>query len=251
MEFFSEYYNQDDTISKIDARVKILVALSVLAMLLSYRGLALPLLVALICIYICARMRMPLRIFLLRFSEPFFIISIILILKFFFSGKDVLFSVSIMGIEISGHKDGLQEGLKIAYRIIGAVSVVAIIGLSTPFTEIIAGLSWLRVPRGFLEVLIFAFRYIFVLFEDAQVIYSAQKNRLGYSNMRRGLGSFGTLAGSLTLRAFEHSHRITVSMIQRGYDGSIPMLKHKPLEPAQIIVSVLFITAMGFVWKMQ
>lgn len=249
MELFSEYFKKDHILSRIDARVKLIVSLAILAMILSYKGFTLPLLVTLLCLFLCVKMKMPLRIFLLRFSEPVFIISVILILKFFFSGNDVLFSINIIGIKISGHKDGLMDGLMIASRILSAVSIVAVLGFSTPFTEFIAGLSWLRVPKGFIEILMFAYRYIFVLLEDAMVIYNAQKNRLGYSNIKRGLGSFSTLAGSLVLKAFEHSHNITVAMIQRGYDGNIPMLKHKPFKLSEIIVSVLVITAMGFVWK--
>jgi cobalt/nickel transport system permease protein len=236
-------------LSKIDARVKILVALAVLIMVLSYKGFVLPLFVTSLCLFLGIMMRVPLRTFMLRFSEPVFIASIIIFLKFFFSGSDILFSFDIAGIRIDGHKDGLLDGLMIAGRILGAVSIVALIGFSTPFTEFIAGLSWLKVPRGFIEVLMFAYRYVFVLIEDATVIYNAQKNRLGYSNMRRGLGSFSTLAGSLVLRAFEHSHTIIVSMVQRGYDGNMPMLNHKPFRPVEVIVSVLFITVMGFVWK--
>jgi len=251
MELFFEYFKENHILSRIDARVKLLVALTILVMVLSYKGFALPLLVTLLCLFLCVKMKMPLRIFLLRFSEPIFIAFIILVLKFFFSGNDVMFSVNIIGINISGHKDGLMDGLMIVSRILGAVSIIAVMGFSTPFTEFIAGLSWLRVPRGFIEILIFAYRYIFVLLEDAMVIYNAQKNRLGYSNIRRGLGSFSTLAGSLVLKAFEQSHNITVSMIQRGYDGNIHMLKHKPFKLSEIIVSVLVITAMGFVWKIQ
>ena len=251
MELFFEYFKENHILSRIDARVKLLVALTILVMVLSYKGFALPLLVTLLCLFLCVKMKMPLRIFLLRFSEPVFIAFIILVLKFFFSGNDVMFSVNIIGINISGHKDGLMDGLMIVSRILGAVSIIAVMGFSTPFTEFIAGLSWLRVPRGFIEILIFAYRYIFVLLEDAMVIYNAQKNRLGYSNIRRGLGSFSTLAGSLVLKAFEQSHNITVSMIQRGYDGNIHMLKHKPFKLSEIIVSVLVITAMGFVWKIQ
>ncbi len=154
-----------------------------------------------------------------------------------------------LNINISGYKDGLMDGLMIAVRIMGAVSIVTVMGFSTPFTEFIAGLSWLKVPKGFIEILMFAYRYIFVLFDDAMVIYNAQKNRLGYSNIRRGLGSFGILTGSLMLKAFEHSHNITVSMIQRGYDGNMPILKHKPFKLSEVVVSVLAITAMGIVWK--
>lgn len=254
MELFSEYFKKDHILSRIDARVKLLVALTILIMVLSYKGFVLPALVTLFCLFLCITMKVPLRVFMLRFSEPVFIASIILFLKLFFSGKDVLFSISLPTSHFSlftltGYKDGLMDGLMIAIRILGAVSIVAVMGLSTPFTEFIAGLSWLRVPKGFIEVLMFAYRYIFVLFEDAMVIYNAQKNRLGYSNIRRGLGSFSALAGSLILKAFEHSHNITTAMIQRGYDGNMPMLKHKPFKLSEVVVSVLFITVMGFVWK--
>ncbi len=142
-----------------------------------------------------------------------------------------------------------MEGLLIASRIIGAVSIVAVLGFSTPFTEFIASLSWLRTPKQFIEILMFAYRYIFVLLEDAMVIYNAQRNRLGYSSIRRGLSSFGILTGSLILKAFEHSQNTTVAMIQRGYDGNMPMLKQRPFALSEIIVSVLFIIAMGVVWK--
>jgi cobalt/nickel transport system permease protein len=251
MEIFSESFKKEHLLSKIDARVKILVALTILAMVLSYKGFVLPLLVILLCLFFCIKMKIPLRVFILRFSEPLFIASIVLLLKFFFSGEDVLFSVNILGIKLNGHQDGLVDGLMIGSRIFGAVSILVVTGFSTPFTEFIAGLSWLRVPKGFIEILMFAYRYIFVLLEDAMIIFHAQKNRLGYSSIRRGLDSFSILSGSLILKAFEHSHNITVAMIQRGYDGNIPMLKHKPFKPSEIIASVLFIAAMGFVWTIE
>ena len=111
-----------------------------------------------------------------------------------------------------------------------------------------AGLSWLRVPKSFIDILMFAYKYIFVLFEDAMVIYNAQKNRLGYSNIRRGMNSFGTLTGSLILKAFENSQNTAVAMAQRGYDGNMPMLKHKPFRHSEIIASLLFIIVMGVIW---
>jgi cobalt/nickel transport system permease protein len=251
MERFTEYFKKDHLISRIDVRVKLLTTLTLLAMVLSYRGVALPVLVALLCLFLCITMKVPLRVFLLRFSEPIFIASLILILKFFFSGDEPMFSINLIGLNLSGYKDGLMEGLMIVSRMLGAVSIVALLGFSTPFTELIAGLSWLRVPKGFIEILMFAYRYIFVLLEDATVIYNAQKNRLGYSSIRRGLSSFGTLSGSLILKVFEHSDHITTSMIQRGYDGNLPMLKQKPFKLSEVIVSILFITAMGLVWKIQ
>ncbi len=232
MELFPEHLKKDHILSRIDSRVKILVSLMILAMVLSYKGFALPLFVTSVCLFSCLRMRIPLRIFFLRFSEPLFIVSVLVLLKFFLSGRD-----------------GFIDGLMIACRILGAVSIIAVLGFSTPFTELMAALSWLKIPKGFIEILMFAYRYIFVLLEDAMVIYNAQKNRLGYSSIRRGLGSFGALTGSLILKAFEHSHTITSAMIQRGYDGNMHMLRHKPFKTSEIIASAVVIMTMGFVWK--
>jgi len=114
----------------------------------------------------------------------------------------------------------------------------------------VSGLSWFRVPKGLIEILMFAYRYIFVLLEDAQVIYSAQKNRLGYSNVRRGLSSFGILAGSLALKAFDHSQNTAVAMVQRGYDGKIPLSSHKPFKVSEVAISILFLIVMGVLWKL-
>lgn len=254
MHIFSEQIKKDHILLNVDSRIKLLMALSLLCMVLSNKGIVFSMVITLICILTCILIKVPFRTFILRFSEPLFIVSVIVFLKFFFSGKDVLFSISIPFSDLSlitlkGYKDGFMDGLSIACRIIGSVSIVALLSFSTPFLEIISALSWLKVPKGVLEILVFAYRYIFVLFEDAMVIYNAQKNRLGYSNIRRGLSSFGILTGSLILKAFEQSQNITQSMIQRGYDGKITMLRHRSFRFSEVFVSILLIIVMGFIWK--
>jgi cobalt/nickel transport system permease protein len=244
----SEYVNREHRLSRVDPRVKIFVTVAALVMVLSYQGFAFQILVAASCLALCRGMKVPGRIILLRFSEPLFIVAVILALKLFFTGSEVLFSFPLMGMEIAGYRDGLVEGLTIGIRILAAIAVVAVLVFSTSFTELVAALSWFRVPRGFVEVLLHAYRYIFVLLEEAGVIYSAQKNRLGYSSFKRGLSSFGVLTGSLLLKAFEHSQNVTLAMMQRGYEGHIPLLRQKPFRPAEIALSLLLVTAMGIAW---
>lgn len=248
MHILTEYSKHENLLTRVDARVKLFAALILLIMVLSYRGFVFPSLVTLSCLFLCIRMKVSFRALVLRFSEPLFIAIMLVLLKCFFSGKDELFTANVLGITAVGHKDGLMEGLLIGGRIIGAVSLVALLGFSTPFAEFMAGLSWFRVPKGFIEILMFAYRYIFVLFEDAQVIYQAQKNRLGYSTIRRGLSSFGTLAGALTIKAFDHSQSTTVAMVQRGYDGDMPMLLHRPFKSIEIFASTLVLLIMGVLW---
>jgi cobalt/nickel transport system permease protein len=246
---FSEKTNRDNFLCRTDARVKILSTLAVLAMVLSYRGILLPLIACAVGTGLCALMGVRFKTLLFRFSEPFFIISVILVLKTFFSGRQPLFSLVLFGLPITAHADGLMEGVLIGCRIIGGVTVVAVLGFSTPFNQFMAGLSWMKVPRGFVEISMFAYRYIFMLFDDATVIYNAQKNRLGYSTIKRGLNSFGILSGSLVLKAFESSQTTAVAMTQRGYDGNMPTLEHRPFKFREVALSILFVVLMGMIWR--
>lgn len=246
--FYRHAHDAAHPLARLDARVKLLCALALLVMVISCKGLAFPLLIAVICLALCLNMGVRLKVLVVRFAEPLFIAVMVLFLKCFFSGTAPLFSFHLLGLEITGHADGLREGLLIASRIAGAVSLVALLGFATPFTELMAALAWLRVPRGFIEVALFAWRYLFVLFEDAQVVYSAQKNRLGYTGYRRGLRSFGTLAGALVIKAFDNSQTVTTAMVQRGYDGTMPLLKHKPFILKEVAMSCLLLVVIGFMW---
>jgi len=181
----------------------------------------------------------------LRFSEPAFIAATVVVLKLFCAGHLPLFTWQLFGMELVGYRDGLWQGVLIASRIAGGVTLLAVVGFSTPFTELMAALSWLRVPQALIDVALFAWRYLFLLLEDAQVVYHAQRNRLGYVGYRRGLSSFGTLAGVLVIKAFDNSQSVTTAMVQRGYDGQLPMLMHKPFVTAEVLCSLTFVAAMA------
>ncbi len=159
-----------------------------------------------------------------------------------------MFSMNMFGMKIIGHKDGLIEGIRITARIIGGVSLVVALGFATPFVEFVAALSWLRVPKAFIEIMMFAYRYLFMFMDDAITIYSAQKNRLGYAGIRKGLHSFGVLTGSLVLRGFEQSQKTADAMMQRGYTGDMPLLKGKPLRAMEITAALLVVISGGVVW---
>jgi cobalt/nickel transport system permease protein len=240
--------NSDHLLTRLDPRVKLITTQALLVMAISCKGFAFPLLLAALSLGLCLHIGVRLKVLLARFAEPFFIAVMVVILKLLCSGAVPLFSFHFLGIEVVGHRDGLLEGLFIASRICGAVSLTALLVFSTTFTELMAALAWLKVPRGFIEVALFAWRYLFALFDDAQVVYAAQKNRLGYAGIMLGLRSFGTLAGALVIKAFDNSQTVTCAMVQRGYDGTMPLLLHKPFRMAEILCSIGFLIVMMVFW---
>ncbi len=251
MHHFSRHrHDSGHFFTRLDARVKLLSTVAILVMVTSCRGYAFPLLVAGLSLALALGLGVRPRTLATRFAEPLFIAATVLLLKLFFAGKVPLFAWHLFGLEVVGHRDGLLEGLAIASRIAGAVSLVALLGFATPFTELMAALAWLRVPRVLVEVAMFAWRYLFLLFDDAQVVYAAQRNRLGYAGYRRGLRSFGTLAGALVIKAFDNSQTVTTAMVQRGYDGNMPLLRHRPFRAGEVAASVLVVAVMGVVWRL-
>lgn len=247
-ECFSDHFRKDHFLTRIDARVKLLVVLALLLMVLGYQGLVFPLIIACAAMAVCVSMRIPLRVLLLRFAQPLFIAVVVLALKFFFTGSDLLFSVDLFGFEIAGYRDGLMEGLRIASRVVGGVSLVIALGFATPFLEFAGALSWLKVPRQFIEIMMFAYRYLFMFLEDGMTIYSAQKNRLGYAGFGKGLHSFGVLTGTLVLRGFEQSQKTSEAMIQRGYTGDLPLLDNGPFKIREIAAAAACVISGVIVW---
>jgi cobalt/nickel transport system permease protein len=245
--FTRQIHDASHPLSRIDARIKLLSAVALLLMVISSQGIFFPLLVSILSLGLCLSLGVTAKALALRFSEPLFIAATVMVLKVFCTGTVPLFSVQIGPLLLAAHRDGLMDGARIASRILGGVSLLGVVGFSTAFTDLMSALSWLRVPQVLVDIALFAWRYLFLLLEEAQVVYSAQRNRLGYVGYRRGLSSFGTLAGVLVIKAFDNSQSITTAMMQRGYDGEMPMLRHKPLKSSEVACALLVVIAMAVI----
>lgn len=250
MKRISSQINSSHPLCSVDARVKLLVALALLLMVVSSSGFVFPLLTAGICLTLCLSLKVRIRTLLTRFAEPLFIAAVVLLMKGLGTGSSPLWSVHLPFAEITLYREGLGEGFRLAGRIVGGVAIVAAVGFATTFTELLAAFSWFRIPRELTEVALFAWRYLFVLADDAQVIHSAQKNRLGYVGVRRSCRSFGTLSGALVIKAFDASQTMTTAMMQRGYDGNMPLLRHRPLKWGELLPAAAVVTAMGALWTL-
>ena len=251
MRHLRQQQNDHAAVAAVDPRTRLLAAGLLLALVISSHGSAFPWQVAGICLPVALIAGMSPRLLLLRMLHPLFIAAVILTLKTFLGTGELVVLFKLATFSISGRPEGLREGLRISSRIMGAVSVAVLLGQVMTFTETMAALAWLRVPRGLVDVSMFAWRALFMLYDDAAVVYTAQKNRLGYCGMRRGLKSFGAMAGMLIIRAFDSSQAMTVAMSQRGYDGSLPLLRASRLGSVQLVGLAAFAVLAVAAWKLQ
>lgn len=231
----------------VDPRIRMTAALVLLLLVISSATTTFPLCVTALCLPAALAHGMKPRTLLLRMLHPLFIATIVVVLRALWGQGEPILTAGIVSI----YPAGLQAGLLIASRIIASVSIVILLSRIQTFTEGMAALAWLRVPHGLIEVSLFAWRSIFLLYDDASVVYTAQKNRLGYCGIRRGLHSLGSMAGMLAIKAFDNSHSVTIAMTQRGYDGTLPLSNRSPLPITQLTGLLLFVVFAAITWKLQ
>lgn len=107
------------------------------------------------------------------------------------------------------------------------VSAALILIASTGLNAVCLALERLGAPTGFVVQLLFLYRYIFVLTDEALRLVRARSLR---SFQGRGLGFkvFTYLIGQLLLRTLARAQRIHLAMRSRGFDGKIRLTR--PLE---------------------
>lgn len=115
---------------------------------------------------------------------------------------------------------GWVSYLSIIVRFLLTTAAALVLIATTGFTGVCNALERLGVPDVFATQLLFLYRYIFVLGEEALTMGRARDLR---STRRHGRGAlvYGRLLGTLLLRTFARAQRIYSAMLLRGFDGRV------------------------------
>jgi cobalt/nickel transport system permease protein len=117
------------------------------------------------------------------------------------------------------------RALALAERSFLSGLAVVILVATTPFVQLIAALNSLGVPRPLVMVIQFLYRYLFVIFGQAQTMKMAAKCRQG--TVRPAGSRFHAAAGAvgvLFARSWERADGIYRAMLARGFQGTFPEL---------------------------
>lgn len=222
-ELFSDIFtNRDNPLTRIDPRVKVIVTfLTMLFVILSTRP-ALPLAVFALSLAGTRIVQVPMRLVLARLAAPVAIVVVLVTLQTFLIGSTPLFTLSFLKWKISGFQEGAYRGVLIGCRVLGAVSLLLLMSFSTQAHRIFHTLRWLGMPKGWVEVAMLMYRYIFTLLDQTADVMCAQRLRLGYSTIKRALSSTGVLAGTVMILSMDQAVRACDAMMLRGYKGYMP-----------------------------
>ena len=131
---------------------------------------------------------------------------------------------------------GLHGAGLIVTRVATSISLVVLLTLTTPWVRLLAALRALGVPKIFVLVIGMAYRYLFLLLDTVDDMYTARKSRtLGGTDRRanrEGRRFVAAGAGTLFGKAHQVSEEVHQAMVARGYTGNAQTLNAFRLRPA-------------------
>ncbi len=118
--------------------------------------------------------------------------------------------------------------------VLGTLSMT-VLGLTTSFAELVAGLDALHAPRIFTLIVSFMYRYSFVFVEEFRRMRRAMESRNYQGRWLWDATVLGHVISSLFLRSYQRGERVYVAMLSRGYDGSMPAAAPPGLRGAELL----------------
>ena len=116
---------------------------------------------------------------------------------------------------------GWIDFLSILVRGVLSVQALLLLIYTPGYYRMCRGLQRMGVPALFTTQLLFVYRYLYVLTQEALGMSMARDAR-SYGRRSYPLRVWGTLVGQLLIRPFGRAERIGRAMLARGFDGSIP-----------------------------
>ncbi len=227
------YQDGDSRLHRLDPRVKVVVALILIAGITLtpvHAGWAYPLLWGVIGLVIAAgRLGVGRVARQASLALPFALAAVTLL---FTTPGDPL--VSLAGVTIT--TAGAWRFAAVLAKSWLAVQVALVLAMTTPFTDLLWALSRLHVPGTLIAIISFMYRYLFTLRDEAERLIRARASRSGSVSGQRSGGSLiwrariaGGMIGNLFLRSYERSERVYAAMLSRGYAGQLRALDPPPL----------------------
>lgn len=132
-------------------------------------------------------------------------------------------TIVVAGVDMS------VQGIRLATLIsiktnASIIAFISLLSTSSP-AAIGRGLESLKVPRKLCYILLFSYRYIFVIHEEYLTLYRALKMRCfqAGTNMHT-YRTFAYLFGMTLVRSHNRAERIQQAMVLRGFDGHLHSL---------------------------
>lgn len=246
--FLSERFAQAENIlTKMDPRLKLVFCLCYLTQIIWTTKPLVNLVLGLLLIISLLAVRVNLKYLLLRMLPGLLIAAVLMVTQLFWKGHTPITEFIIGPWRLVGYKEGWELGLLLASRVVAGLAVMVFLSGTTTVGKLIYAAHWFRVPQPLLEMVTIAYRYVFVLLEEVQQVYRAQRMRMGYRGWFNSMSATGVLGGIVILRAFDRGERLYRSMSCRGYNGQLQVNYQGNFTTSDAMLSIVLAGVLGMI----
>jgi len=145
-------------------------------------------------------------------------------------------------------KESINHGFFVFCRVLGGMSAMCFIALTTPMTDIFIVLRQCRVPEIIIDLAMIIYRTIFIILDQVKQIHNAQVMRLGYSTFQESIRSFASMCGAVFIASWNAGEDLIRAMDARCYDGKFAVLgESRRVEVLPLVVVVVFLSLSSLV----
>src|SRR5262245_25227567 len=138
---------RENRLTGVDPRAVLAVAVVAILLVLASSGPLLPLLATAAALATSLALRIPARITAARVSLPFGMVCVVFVLRLFTTPGEPLVDLHVGGWALHATREGLRVGGMAAVRVLGAASVLVLLGMVAPAHALFRALHWFRLPR--------------------------------------------------------------------------------------------------------
>jgi len=244
MSFDSEFFNigyldtlayRDTLVHRIDARTKLFVTGLFIISVVSFPAHELAGLVPYFIypVFLLAAGDIPLKAIL---KKVLLVSPFVIFVGIFNPLFDRHVVMSLGGIDISG---GWVSFASIMLKFVLTVSSALLLIATTSFVGICEGLGRMKVPDVFVTQLLFLYRYLFVLLEEAFRMVRAREAR-SFGRKGYGVKPFISLISVLMVRTFQRAERVYGAMVSRGFSGKITLHRTGRIGASDLAFGTVF-----------
>lgn len=217
------YTNNNELTNKNIYTKVIFVVLAILLNLITQSPIV-PLLIFLLCtVLIVYYAKIPLSFYAAFMAIPLGFAILSGVFLAFLGTGDQVWSLGILGIGLT--KGGINQAVLVFFRVLGGVSALGFLILTTPMNRIFAVFHDIHVPTVITDLAILMYRYIFMFLDVTATMYNSQKTRLGYNSYMNWMKCLASLATMVFIRTWEQGEISYKALASRGYTGQLNMIR--------------------------
>ncbi|HEX3001052.1 MAG TPA: cobalt ECF transporter T component CbiQ [Methanoregula sp.] len=236
---------QKNGLREVNTWLKLAAGISAIVLCLLSTGYISPLFIALV---LSAAVLILARVNVLTYAELFLVplsfalVSAVVIILIS-GGEHVFWSWdSLPFLALSVTRESVNTGFFVLCRVIGGMSALLFIALTTPMTDLFVVMRKLRVPDFVIDLAMIIYRTIFFLLNQVRQIHSAQVMRLGYSGWRESIHTFAMLCGAAFIASWDAGDDLVRAMDARCFDGKFALLgENRPVELRPLFALTIFL----------